>query len=384
MLKSQFLPFVILGFVVSIYLSACGILFYDTRVYRNPTLDSMNTAVMHTLEVKLAHLTPSPMSIVSPLLPTLTDVPSMPQPGPFESLMPIPTLIPYPTTVETQSETPLSLPCDLAQFVTDVTIPDGSSLTPGFTFTKTWRLINAGDCTWTTAFKLVYASGDLMGAVGPVPFSKDVTTGETVDISVDLTAPQKPGSYQGYWMLKNAQDQVFGIGPNADGVLWVKIVVLDSGEITPAVMTATTTLISTTCQVTGNVSNEAELLKLINQERAKKGLFLLISQSQLIAAARDHSKDMACNNFFNHKGSDGSNASERIVTEGYVFSAAAENIFAGEGLNSTPVAAFNSWLEDPEHQANMLNSIYTQVGIGYMYNAESTLGGYYTTIFASP
>jgi len=53
--------------------------------------------------------------------------------------------------------------CDHVQFVSDVTVPDGSSFTPGAAFTKTWQLKNIGTCTWTTSYSLVYAGGDQMG-----------------------------------------------------------------------------------------------------------------------------------------------------------------------------------------------------------------------------
>ncbi len=46
--------------------------------------------------------------------------------------------------------------CDWAQFVTDVTVPDGSIYPPGATFTKTWRLKNIGTCTWTPSYSMVY------------------------------------------------------------------------------------------------------------------------------------------------------------------------------------------------------------------------------------
>ena len=38
--------------------------------------------------------------------------------------------------------------CDWAQFITDVTVPDGAKYEPGATFKKTWRLKNIGTCTW--------------------------------------------------------------------------------------------------------------------------------------------------------------------------------------------------------------------------------------------
>jgi hypothetical protein len=54
--------------------------------------------------------------------------------------------------------------CDRAQFVSDVTAPDGSSFAPGATFTKTWRLMNIGTCTWNTAYSLTWVGGDSLSA----------------------------------------------------------------------------------------------------------------------------------------------------------------------------------------------------------------------------
>lgn len=45
--------------------------------------------------------------------------------------------------------------CDWAQFITDVTVPDGTKYEPGETFEKTWRLKNIGTCTWTISYSLV-------------------------------------------------------------------------------------------------------------------------------------------------------------------------------------------------------------------------------------
>ena len=79
--------------------------------------------------------------------------------------------------------------CDWAQFVADVTIPDGTSFSAGTAFTKTWRLKNIGVCTWTTSYALVFDSGTQMGAPASLSFPINVAPGQTVDLTVNMTAP---------------------------------------------------------------------------------------------------------------------------------------------------------------------------------------------------
>ena len=119
--------------------------------------------------------------------------------------------------------------CDAAQFVADVTVPDGTVFAPGATFKKTWRLKNIGTCTWTTAYSLVYASGEKMGTVTAVVLPSSVAPGQTVDVSVDMTAPASAAKYRGNWQLANASGVKFGIGSTAQGVFWVEIVVSSGG-----------------------------------------------------------------------------------------------------------------------------------------------------------
>ncbi|HSO13664.1 MAG TPA: NBR1-Ig-like domain-containing protein [Anaerolineales bacterium] len=113
--------------------------------------------------------------------------------------------------------------CDQAQFIADVTIPDGTSFEKGTPFVKTWRLKNIGSCTWTTGYSLVFSSGEQMGGPDSVSLPSNVAPGQTVDLSVNLTAPSIPGAYRGYWKLKNASGVVFGIGYAASGAFWVDI-----------------------------------------------------------------------------------------------------------------------------------------------------------------
>ena len=118
--------------------------------------------------------------------------------------------------------------CDWAQFVADVTIPDGTSMAAGTAFVKTWRLKNIGTCTWSTSYALVFNSGELMGATASVPMPSSVPPGGEVNLTVNMTAPAAAGHYRGYWQLRNASSVLFGIGAGANSPFWVDIYVTSS------------------------------------------------------------------------------------------------------------------------------------------------------------
>jgi hypothetical protein len=123
---------------------------------------------------------------------------------------------------------PASIPTtcgDQLAFIADVTVPDGSSFEPDETFTKTWRIKNAGTCDWTTAYQLVYKEGQQMGASGTVNLPQSVPPGEETDISVELTAPSDPGAHRGYWNLKDARGNIVPVKGVADNAIFVDIVV---------------------------------------------------------------------------------------------------------------------------------------------------------------
>lgn len=112
-------------------------------------------------------------------------------------------------TVAVASNTPLPQPsrtqsCDLAQFVSDVTVQDGTSFAAGETFTKTWRIKNVGTCSWTPSYSLAFASDNQMNGPASVALTGNVNPGDSVDLSVNLTAPGTAGDYTGYWRLRNA------------------------------------------------------------------------------------------------------------------------------------------------------------------------------------
>jgi len=121
--------------------------------------------------------------------------------------------------------------CDQAQFVSDITVPDGASYAPGDTFTKTWRFLNVGSCEWTTSYSIVFVGGDSLGATQPVSLPVNVPPGQMLDISVNLTAPMATGHFKSLWMFSNSSGQWFGIGDNGNSVFWADINVVVPNDI---------------------------------------------------------------------------------------------------------------------------------------------------------
>jgi hypothetical protein len=79
--------------------------------------------------------------------------------------------------------------CYQAQFVADVTVPDGSKYNPDTAFKKTWKLKNIGTCAWSkTDVSMFFDSGTQMGAPASVPLPSDVPVGGTVEITVEMKA----------------------------------------------------------------------------------------------------------------------------------------------------------------------------------------------------
>jgi hypothetical protein len=148
------------------------------------------------------------------------------------NITPLPTYTPFPTaTPSSLTATPVPVPCNDASFLEDVTIPDGTTFPPGKQFLKVWRLKNVGSCTWTTDYDLVFVGGNRLGAPRAVPLAETVEPGQSVNLGVYMLAPQTAGTYRGFWMLRNAKGERFGVGDTADDSFWVEIQVTQ-GNVT--------------------------------------------------------------------------------------------------------------------------------------------------------
>ena len=126
---------------------------------------------------------------------------------------------------------------------------------------------------------------------------------------------------------------------------------------------------------------ERAFLDLINAYRRKNGAGKLTLQNQLGAAAEHHSQDMANKNYFSHKLANGDSPEENIERFGYTnWSYVGENIAAGY---ETAKAVMKAWKSSREHDRNMRNKHFTEIGIGRAYNKNSKYGWYWTTTFGS-
>ena len=118
---------------------------------------------------------------------------------------------------------------------------------------------------------------------------------------------------------------------------------------------------------------ELKVLELVNSERVKNGLKKLELDEALSTVARNHSMDMAKNNYFSHTNLKGQSPFDRLKSAGISYSYAGENIASGQ---TTPEAVVNAWMNSEGHRKNILNSNFNKIGIGY-YNR------YWTQVFTS-
>jgi uncharacterized protein YkwD len=128
---------------------------------------------------------------------------------------------------------------------------------------------------------------------------------------------------------------------------------------------------------------ERAFLDLINNYRSQKGVGALTLQNQLGAAAEFHSQDMARKNYFDHRLSNGDSPEQNMERFGYTnWTRTGENIAAGTDYDSARVV-MKAWQDSPEHNKNMLNGAFKEIGIGRAFDGNSKYGWYWTTDFGS-
>jgi uncharacterized protein YkwD len=132
----------------------------------------------------------------------------------------------------------------------------------------------------------------------------------------------------------------------------------------------------------GMSAQEAEILRLVNEERKRAGAPALKSSQRLVLASRGHSYDMALRNYLGHNGPAGDTPAERVRGVGVDSAALGENIYQDRDTDRAKLAerAIKVWLNSPEHRANMLSPDFAATGIGIARAADGT--AYVTQDFA--
>ncbi len=128
--------------------------------------------------------------------------------------------------------------------------------------------------------------------------------------------------------------------------------------------------------INGVKSVEAQVVDLVNQERAKRGLHPLKENWELSRVARYKSKDMLQKNYFSHTSPTYGSPFQMMRDFGISYRTAGENIAAGQ---SSAQAVMNAWMNSDGHRKNILSSNYKEIGVGYA--KGGSYGHYWTQMF---
>lgn len=121
---------------------------------------------------------------------------------------------------------------------------------------------------------------------------------------------------------------------------------------------------------------EDQVITLVNNERAKRGLSKLTKNWQLARVARYKSQDMATKHYFSHTSPTYGSPFTMMQNFGIHFSAAGENIAMGQ---RTPQEVMNAWMNSAGHRSNILSPTYNQIGVGMAKNSAGVI--YWTQEF---
>ncbi len=360
---------------VTVFLSACS------SGSAAPDVAASSTAV--------TTLTSTP----SPVAETSTPTEAIPTETATATLPPQDTPTPTPTVTLPPPQNAVDC-TNAAKFVSDVTVPDNSTVKVGEKFTKTWRVQNTGTCTWWSGYTLTHYSELKLNAPNSVSLPR-TNPGETADISIELTAPETAGAYRGNFVIRNPKGLIMEI--EGDSRLWVIFNAVGDGT-PPATGDAGNgggadggetgggdgaVLDHATCAFTQDTARPEAVLSAINAYRAQSGLSAYTMNPALSHAAQSHAADMACNQLFFHDGSDGSTPQTRVAAAGYTGRKVTENVY-GSYPPLTPEEVKEWWRldqVDPMHNKNLISTEYSEVGIGYAFFNNF---GYYVVVFGMP
>ncbi len=194
--------------ISSLLLTACG----AESTAESAQDSSIQTAVAQTVAAQVT-------STTAPVLPVYTQTPLQFSPTGTP---------PAPAVSPTRTFNPATSECAQASLISE-TIPDGTIFKPGQSFTKTWEIKNTSPCSWDTSYKIVFWDGDVLGGAYVYNLPQAVGPGQTVPISLVLTAPKVDATYTSKWMLQTPDSVEFGVGQYS-APFYLEIAVSSSGN----------------------------------------------------------------------------------------------------------------------------------------------------------
>lgn len=207
-------------FALALLLSACGPDATPTSSADVFLTEGVNTIVASYFGTQTAS---APTATV-PIPPTLTPMPS----ATFQQLPTAPAVTPtftfiyYTATATPYTVTPtgtfytattnagtLAYGCKNLLLIADVNYPSGTDVKPGENFTKTWKVANNGTCQWENFFALSQISGTDFDAPNK-RLGKVIAVNDWTEISLNMDAPKKEGTYTAYWRMSDGEGHLFG------------------------------------------------------------------------------------------------------------------------------------------------------------------------------
>ncbi len=107
----------------------------------------------------------------------------------------------------------------------------------------------------------------------------------------------------------------------------------------------------------------------------------LVLNASLEQVAQQYARDMATYGYMSHTGHDGSSPAARITRSGYRWREVGENLASGI---MTPEEVVAGWLQSPDHCANLMDPLFTQMGLAYAVNPRNDAGVYWALEFGTP
>ena len=141
-----------------------------------------------------------------------------------------------------------------------------------------------------------------------------------------------------------------------------------------------TLLVTLVLNAAAQSRREAEVFELVNQQRLKAGLNTLVWDDRVGSIARDYSRQMARENFFDHfdpHGNDVMDRADRAKLTGWV--KIGENLFACSPTNGFAQKAVVGWMGSETHRINILDREWTSTGIGIATASDGSI--YITQVF---